>query len=298
MRFIFSPKTILFGVVGGLVISCTQYKSEESYKAPETIADTSAFLPDETPASSLKRKFIRTAELKFQVNDVRKASEQIEALTANYGGFITQSSLQTNRLDQKTIQVSIDSLMEVSSINIVSDITIRIPNEHLESLLKDLNGMIQYLDYRNIKADDVSLQLLSNSIASKRLENFSRHNQQANGKRKGNILAATEAEEKMLEHQLQADSHKIDNLSLQDKIDYSTIVLNLYQKESLHKIMLQNRQSIHYYKANFFLRVWDSIKIGWDFLEETIVILIRLWFILIPGAIILFYWLTKSKRAK
>jgi hypothetical protein len=301
MRFVFLSKTVLFGAIGCFFMACQSKVGESNYKASEQYASADSTMvaepntPEKSATQQPQRKFVRTADLQFKVKDVRKSSELIEDLTTKYEGFVTYSHLQSNALETKTVVLSQDSLLEVRSVNIENAINIRIPNQHLQSLLKELNTMMLYVDHRTIKAEDLSLQMLSHNLATKRQEKFVERNQRIHQNRKGNIVTATEAEETLLNHQTSADESKVQNLSLQDQADYSTITINLYQTTFLDKVMVENRERIDNYRTNVFVRIWDSVKTGWMFLEDMIVILMRLWVFLLLGGVSLWYYLFKKK---
>ena len=46
--------------------------------------------------------------------------------------------------------------------------TLRVPNTQLDTVIKTIAKQIQFLNYRIIKADDVTLQMLSNKMTQKR----------------------------------------------------------------------------------------------------------------------------------
>lgn len=301
MRFLFLSKAALFGAIGCFFMACSGknesgFKANESYSIADTISVEEPGSP-KTPAKAAddpKRKFLRTADLQFKVKDVRKSSEQIEDLTTRYGGFVSYSHLHSDEQEKKTVVISEDSLLQVSSVSVENDIIIRIPNQYLPGILKELNSMMLYVDHRTIKAEDVRLQMLSNDLANKRQEKFVDRNQTVHENRKGNIGTAVEAEETLLDHQTVADNHKIQNLSLQDQVDFSTLTIKLYQATFLNKVMVENRQHIDNYRPNVLLRIWDSVRTGWMFLEDVIVILIRLWVFIVIGVVVFSYWKYKK----
>src|SRR6266542_3688031 len=70
--------------------------AEQGANSPAaTTAKTAApgQLPDSHTATPANRKFIKTAELKFKVNNVLYATENMEDLTAKYGGYMIYSNL-------------------------------------------------------------------------------------------------------------------------------------------------------------------------------------------------------------
>lgn len=60
--------------------------------------------------------------------------------------------------------------------------------------------------------------------------------------------------------------------------------------------MLENQEVIDNYRTNVFLRIWDSVKTGWIFFEDVIIVLARLWMFLLLGAIGFWFWQYRKKR--
>ena len=70
------------------------------------------------------KKFIRTAELRFQVENVVKNTLEIEKIATNNGGFIAESNLENELGFQKTVPISRDSAIETTEIGLKSNITL------------------------------------------------------------------------------------------------------------------------------------------------------------------------------
>lgn len=117
------------------------------------------------------RKFIRTADLKFKVKDVARATYAIEDIAARFNGFVSYTNLFSTITNQTTIPVSKDSSLETIYYVVQNNMTLRVPNVKLDSTLKALPPLIDYLDHRIIQADDVHLQLLENRLKKERVTN-------------------------------------------------------------------------------------------------------------------------------
>lgn len=187
-----------------LVYSCKdQVAHEERIEAAEAV-DTAAIDSQEMISSSAakedpksERKFIRTAYIKFKVKDVAKSTYFIEDATAKFGGFVTFTDLKSEIIEKNETKVSQDSTLITTKYAVTNDITIRVPNTRLDTILKTIAKQIDFLDYRIIKADDVSLKLLSNQLTQKRGENSEKRLEKAiesKGKKLDNVI---EAEEKI-----------------------------------------------------------------------------------------------------
>ena len=164
------------------------------------------------------RKFIRTAELKFKVKNAIKATYAIEDITARFDGFVTYTKLNSDVTNKITLPISADSSLETTFFVVENTMTIRVPNTQLDTTLKTIAKLIDFLDYRIIKADDVGLQLLSNNLTQMRVDKHSTRLINAIDNRGKKLHETTNAEENLLNKQEQADNAKIANLELKDQI--------------------------------------------------------------------------------
>jgi len=247
------------------------------------------------------RSFIRSAEVKFKVKNVQSSTEKIEDLTAKYNGYIINSNLQNQINNTSEIAISKDSSLATKTYVVENNITIKIPNAKLDSLLRDLNSMIQFLDNRVIKAEDVSLQFLSNSKEIKRLDIYEKRITKAIDQ-KGKKLDETNASENtLLERQIQNDKINIQKLSLEDQVDFSTIQIQIYQNEVKFKEIVSNRnnyESIRPYRENLFLKLGDALIDSWYIFEEILLFFTRVWYLALGGIlIIIFYRKRKNNKS-
>lgn len=81
---------------------------------------------------------------------------------------MTSTELKSNIVDVSTAKKSSDSIVETTRFIVENNMVIRVPNTLLDSTLKTIAKQIDYLDYRIIKADDVSLALLANDLSQRR----------------------------------------------------------------------------------------------------------------------------------
>jgi hypothetical protein len=268
-----------------LLYSCKQSEAPEGSSADLTIPSTDIISSSAAVEKKEEaRKFIRTADLKFKVKNVAKSTYAIENATTKFGGFVTYTNLQSTINSKIETKISQDSVLETLKYTVENNITIRVPNTKLDTVIKTIAKQIDYLDYRVIKADDVSLQMLSNELAQKRNTNNEKRIEKAidlKGKKLNDVITA---ESNLATKKEQNDNHKLENLSLQDQVNFSTITLLLYQSESIKQETIANRKDKYAYQTNFGLQILDALKSGWFVLQDIIVFLFQLWwFILLIG---------------
>ena len=283
--------------IGGAILLLTaavacNKKAEESKFAMDDVAtvDSSSVADDMSSSAAkedqnAKRKFIRTADARFKVKDVAQSTYQIENVTKKFGGFVTLSELRSTILEHDETQVSQDSLLLSSRFEVNNTLALRIPNTKLDTLLRTIGKEVQFLDYRVIKADDVNLQLLANELSQRRNTNTSKRLETAIDKKGNKLKEINEAEENLASKKENSDTSYINNLSLKDQVNFSTVTLELYQNEQQKNELIANNKNTKAYMPHLGIQIWESIKTGWYLLEGIITFLIQLWpiFLLLIG---------------
>ncbi|MEO7977900.1 DUF4349 domain-containing protein [Flavobacterium sp.] len=272
-------------VVIALLFSCKKADTAtgEATADYQNTADTTAVSSSAAvEKKDSKQKFIRTADIKFKVRNVAKSTYAIENATQKFGGYVTYTNLQSTIQDQIKTKISQDSTLETTKYVVENNMTIRVPNTQLDTVIKTIAKQIDFLDFRIIKADDVSLKLLSNQLSQKRSSTNEKRVENAIDNKGKKINDIMEAENTLANQKEANDNSKIENLSLQDQINFSTITLQLYQKETIKQEITASEKDSNAYKPNLGIQVIDSLKSGWYILEAIFVFLLNLWpFILI-----------------
>ena len=290
-----NTKIVLTLLAFGLVLSCKESASKENATYMEEVAIDSINAMSSSAAVKNKnsnRKFVRTADVKFKVKNVVKSTYAIEDATTKFGGFVTFTKLESNIYSVDKTKVSQDSTLVTTKYKVDNNITIRVPNTKMDTVIKTIAKQIHFLDYRIIKADDVSLQMVSNELAQKRSNSSEKRLENAIDSKGKKLNQVVNAEATLEAKKEQNDASKMQNLSLQDQVNFSTLTLNIYQDESIKQEMVANEKSINAYRPNIGLQIWDSVKTGWFMLEHIIAFVVVLW----PFALIGFLGLIGYKK--
>ena len=275
-----NTKIVLTLLALGLIVACKESVAEETPDYSENAVTDSTSVVSSSAAVENKnsnRKFVRTADVKFKVKNVAKSTYAIEDATTKFGGFVTYTNLQSNIHSEDRTKVSQDSTLVTTKYKVDNNITIRVPNTKMDTVIKTIAKQIHFLDYRIIKADDVSLQMLSNELAQKRSNSSEKRLKNAIDSKGKKLNQVVKAEETLDAKKEQNDASKLQNLSLQDQVNFSTLTINIYQDESIKQEMVANEKSINAYRPNIGLQIWDSIKTGWFMLENIVSFIVVLW---------------------
>ena len=269
-----------------IVMTLLAFRDEAAYEnAERTVMDSAISSSAAVVDKNSTRKFIRTADVKFKVKNVAKSTYAIEDATSKFAGFVTYTNLQSTIYEEDKTKVSQDSTLVTTKYKVENNITIRVPNTKLDTIIKTIAKQIDFLDYRIITADDVSLQMLSNEMAQKRSNSSEKRLEKAIDSKGKKLNQIVDAEENLDLKKEQNDASKIQNLSLNDQVNFSTITLNIYQDESIKQKMIANEKSINSYRPNIGLQILDSLKTGWFMFESIIATIVLLWPLFLIGVL-------------
>jgi hypothetical protein len=248
------------------------------------------------------RKLIKTANLEFKVTDVEKATLQIEHLAYRYGGFTLKSEITSTTSQSNTIRINSDSVMEIGVKDIENNMTVRVPQFLLDTLLIKMAGLWVELDKRAVNAEDVTIDYFANDLRAKI------HQKTANSIDKatqqgGRLDDVVEAERVANQFQETAIQKQIDNMSLQDRVDFATVTIHFYQDEILYKKSVAS-YDISGYEESFGSQFVDALAFGWNIILGFILFLVKGWsviLIMVVSFLVVYYFikfLIRSARNK
>jgi hypothetical protein len=226
------------------------------------------------------RKLIKTANLVFEVSSVEKATSNIEYISNVYGGFILSSGIRATTSQTITQRINKDTVLETGVRSIENNITLRVPEFFLDTVLFHFSKIWTELNERTVNAQDVTIDFMANELRARMYQRTATNMNQAaqNNQRKlDDVVNAQETAAQYLESTIQK---KIENLTLQDKIDYATITLRVYQDNVLYK-----KKKVSYeldaYEPGFGSQFVDSLSFGWKIILEVILFFTKAWSILL-----------------
>ncbi|MBK7668499.1 MAG: DUF4349 domain-containing protein [Sphingobacteriaceae bacterium] len=225
--------------------------------------------------------FIRTADIKFKVKDVKQSTFDIEDLVAKHNGYITYTNLSSNISYQNKVQISEDSCKERTYYVVDNSVTMRIPNTELDAVLRGLAPFMDFLDHRTIKADDIKYTLLSNQLAEKRYKNYKQRYTKAIDTKGRKLKETVIAEETLATNEQIADNKTIESLELMDQVNYSTVTLYIYQPQTIKEALVANEKTIAPYVPSFGERLGGAFKDGWFVFEQIILFFVNIWGVLV-----------------
>jgi hypothetical protein len=239
------------------------------------------------------RKFIRTAEIRGEVNDVVSSTTTIENIAAQQGGFVISSNLRNNH--HKNVKpISRDSALEIISTNLQSDLVIRVPFRLLDSTLRAIARQIKLFDYRKINAHDVTLDEIEQELIRVSSANLSEQIAVI-GTQAGNTTTRIEAADRAAQAKNAEQAAWLKNKRTEDQVQFSTITIAIYENQRTKTTKIANNEMIAQ-DSSFGYELASAFRAGWQGLGNVFIALMHLWPLYMVVGI--FSFLMKNKGVK
>lgn len=229
------------------------------------------------------RSFIRKADMHFRVKNVKETTFDIEEIVAQHHGYVTTSNLESTVNYKNSVRINKDSIKDELHYTVQSNMVLRVKNEELDSTLIKIAALVDYLDYRKVNANDVTKALASSTLLQNR---YAKHQQRVENTidSKGKKLNSTlEAEDGLLAKQGISDEDKLDANEIKYDINYSTVVISIYQPEAIKTDVYAVALPIEPYKPSFGSNLLTVLSESGELFASILLFLIRLWPIALLG---------------
>lgn len=223
------------------------------------------------------RKFVRTANADFRVKDVYQSAMAIEDIVSKLQGFVVTNQINSNIERVSRYPIGDAKLMELAEYTVRGNLTVRVPSDKTQDLLRALAAQMDFLDQRNFEAHDVQFELLRKQLEFLR-------NQEAQ-KQLGDLSTSPGkiADKAMVisgqnDAKANRDEAAVMQKEVEDKVAFSTINLSLYQLGKVRKTEVDDVDAIaKAIRPSFFSRLFNSASSGWYGLLDIVVELFAVW---------------------
>jgi hypothetical protein len=188
-------------------------------------------------------------------------------------------------------------MLDIINYKVHNIIILRIPNTELDKTLTEISSLIDYLDYRKIKAEDVTKNFQAAKLSENRFVNHKKRVEKTIDVKGKKLDQMAEAENDLLVKQEWADNTKINAMELAHDVSYSTVSINIYQKETTKKEAYAYTLPAEPYTPNFGSKFLTSLSDGAAIFGEIILFFVKLWPIalLLTGVIALIKLVLRQK---
>ena len=224
-----------------------------------------------------QRRFIRTAQAQFRVKDVYSSALAIEDVAAQQGGFIVNNNVSAQTMNTQRRPAGNGKLIELSEYTVRGNLVVRVPSAKTQAFLRAIASQMEFLDQRSFDAADAQFQLLRQQLAYQREQQAQQELGQAvqSGDRldrKADVIGARTGAK------LQRDEALIQQKEFEDKIDFSTINLSLYQLSKIRQTEMIDVEAVFQkHSPGFFTRLFDAMRVGWYGVLDLFIGLMNVW---------------------
>ncbi|UPT65428.1 MAG: DUF4349 domain-containing protein [Sphingobacteriales bacterium JAD_PAG50586_3] len=232
------------------------------------------------------KKFVRTADLKFRVKEVVESTQQIEDITGKFGGYVAYTNLESQQVGSSVEPYGEDSLIEVSKYQLKNEMVLRVPNTRLDSLLREIGGLVDHFDYRKIEAGDVTLQYEMNKRSASVDRRVGGRIEDAIDSKGRRLYDITDAEDLVRSSSTSADAADIENLRLLNDVKYSKVTLSIYEKPNVMTSVVVSDAVYQKYKPSFGTRFVVALERSWNIVLEILLFFTQIWFLPFVGLVV------------
>lgn len=242
-------------------------------------------------------KLIRTANMKFKVKDIPKATYSIEQIIIRHNGLIMESSIRNNNKYTSTVDISKDSALLIHHYDLAANLQLRIHNSKLDTVLKEIAPLAIEIDFRAVTAKDVTFRLLAEKLKKERMAKKQKRISSAidnKGRKLNDVMDAENSLDYALE---QEDNTKLSAYKMNDDIEYSTINIQLYQNPTTYKEKIAKEKSIEEFEPSLGEQALNSLYNGWIVICTLFIAILNIWPLLLIVGIVA-YIINRFKRKK
>ncbi|WP_394747179.1 DUF4349 domain-containing protein [Spongiimicrobium salis] len=239
-----------------------------------SIARESTSAPERTQADLLSNlKIIKNASCRFKVANVDSITQLMQSLIKRHNGYISDMRFQQN------------------SHSLENRCTIRLPQQHFESVLFELANYAEFIDYKNINSEDVSEEYVDlQARLNTKLRVQARYEDILRNKaRTVEEILQTEEKLRRLQEEIEAAQGRLHYLS--NKVALSTIQVDLYETVS-------HVDEPETYIQSYGSKMKESLGFGWNLLKGILLGILYIWPLLFILIAVLLSWRYRRRKSK
>lgn len=240
-------------------------------------------------------KIIRNADLKFKVDNVKKASAKIANLVDMNGGYISSEDLSSNKSYYQTLETTEASETVEYEVWTSNIIYIRVPSKNFQPLISSMKGLSISEDYVKINAQDVTEEYydLETRLKTKK-EVEARYIDILKSKAKTlNEILIAEDKIRVIREEIEAVEGRLNYLK--NKVSLSTIQLEIYQ-DTYYTQETTRYKRFEKTGWSFGEKAGNALSTGWDGILIFFIGLLYFWPLFLIGGFV--FWFVRRRIRK
>ncbi len=240
------------------------YEKDYAEKTPSATEIENKLKSNLSIPDKVTPKLIRTADLRFQVNNLEKSTDEIENIVKKYSAYISNANMNASNSESNNL------------------ITIRVPNKDFDDLLKAISKESIYMERKNVSTQDVTEEYVDIEARLKtKKEVEARYVEilKAKAKTVQEVLDA-ENQIRVIREEIEAREGRLNYL--QNQISYSTISVQIFQQ-------IEYADEAVAVTESFSHKAGSGFSQGWSVIQNFAIGIITLWPLWIFGFLLYFF---------
>lgn len=263
-----SLKTVLnLFLIALTLVACNHSKSSENFalKSVDVKADFEGVETDDVSTEKSipefrNLKIIKSADVRYKVMDVKKATENVKRIAKAYNSYISDLRFENNLYKKE------------------NRFTLKVPSKYFDVIMDSIGSVAKFIEFENITTKDVTSEFIDIEARLKiKLEVKDRYELILRTKAKS-VEDLLEVEEKLQRIQEEIESSKGRLKYLTNKVVFSTIQIDLFET-------VEYKEEPEHYKKTFLSEIKEGFVSGWDILKLFFVGLMYVWPFIVIGTI-------------
>ena len=267
--------------------SHNSYSTERSAPMAEAVMDTqtkpspdslnSGILSQGSASHLQDKQLIISGDIRFKTANTLETLNTIEGSALTHGGYIQESSLSSQTRESRTYATSDNQIKELTLSSHYATVIVRVPKDKLGEFLKELRPLMNKLETRTFKAQDVTLDIYKNELQAQIEQQKQKTLDNIDGKGTLGDKADIATQSTLARHE--ALLYELEQKALQDKVTLSTIALNFYDEPTLSESIRPDldAQINTQLSSNFGHELLGSIATGWYYFLQMVLWFVQLW---------------------
>lgn len=272
-------KTFVFVFIFFIATSCSNKNYKENMTANKvdiTESYDAIASPKKLETAAIKNKnlinlkIIRSASVKYKVNDVKLITKKIRNIVALQNGYISDLRF-SNNLYQKE-----------------NRFTIKVPHDSFDFIMDSIPQFANFIDFENITSRDVTEEYIDIQTRLKTKLEIKERYESILRKRAKTVedILATEEKLRVLQEEIEASQGRLNYLT--NKVSLSTIEVNLYES-------VEYKDEPTSYSQTFLSKVKNGFSFGWDLIANIFISIIYIWPLLLIAFTVFLFFKRKKK---
>jgi hypothetical protein len=259
-------------------LGCQENRMSSKEFRPSTHASNTSEIPQgwvsetteiETPQDI---KLIKTGEVRYQVDNVQESTRRIKNVVQKSGGYIANVRFENN-------QYSLENRF-----------TIKVPQQGFDKLLDSINNNVKFIDYETINTRDVTEEYVDVEARLKTKMEVKARYETILRKQAKTVAEILKAEEMIGKFQAEIESAQGKLQYLQNRVAYSTIVVELYEKVAY----VEQPTS---YEKSFWAETKEGFSGGLSLVTNLLIGIVHVWPFILAGTLV-FLLIRRRKKKK